>query len=99
MHFSKNCERARTLEGPVDTEQNETPDQKNTRVTVAQYGTPNRPHVHQARNKAGSKINATRRKAPGLDGITIELIEAINRGAPDILLSINTFHLAGKVQN
>ncbi|GIY57444.1 retrovirus-related Pol polyprotein from type-1 retrotransposable element R1 [Caerostris extrusa] len=73
---------------PQDTKQNETPDQKNMRVTVAQYGTPNIDHMFAKQEIRQVIRSMARRKAPGLDGITIELVEAINKGSPDILLSI-----------
>ncbi|GIY42374.1 RNA-directed DNA polymerase from mobile element jockey [Caerostris darwini] len=73
---------------PQDTEQNETPEQKNMRVTVAQYGTSNIDHMFTKQETRQVIRSMARRKAPGLDGITIELVEAINKGSPDILLSI-----------
>ncbi|GIY29660.1 putative 115 kDa protein in type-1 retrotransposable element R1DM [Caerostris darwini] len=73
---------------PQDTEQNETPEQKNMRVTVAQYGTPNLDHMFTKQETRQVIRSMARRKAPGIDGITIELVEAINKGSPDILLSI-----------
>ncbi|GIX91421.1 uncharacterized protein CEXT_176031 [Caerostris extrusa] len=62
--------------------------EKNMRVTVAQYGTPNTDSMFTKQEIRQVVRSMARRKAPGLDGITIELVEAINWGAPDILLSI-----------
>ncbi|GIY92526.1 hypothetical protein CEXT_150431 [Caerostris extrusa] len=89
-----------------DTEQSETPEQKNMRVTVAQYGTPNADSIFTKQEIMQVARSMAHSKAPGLDGITIDLFKAINKGASDILLSIfnkcldlGIFQLVGKVQS